>query len=79
MSEPKTILRRLRDNVYEDVAGGLEPLFERSMERGESQYNHQSGYGYLHESRVALVIGSDPTVEEMPTDQQSRSSPRPSE
>lgn len=55
MAEKKTTLRptATRD-VYEDVKGGSEPLFVRSVEHGEVQFGHQSGYGYLPESRVVI-------------------------
>lgn len=55
MSEPKTTLRHLHGNVYEDVTGGLEPLFEFVTDRGEVQFWHQSGYGYLPASRVEVL------------------------
>ena len=56
MAETKTILRpTATPNVFADVNGGMEPLFARSVERGEVQYHHQSGYGCLPESRVTVV------------------------
>lgn len=61
MTEIKAVLRPLRDaagrmvpHIYESVYGGLEPLFVRSVERGEVQFGHQSGYGYLPESQVEV-------------------------
>lgn len=61
MSEIKAVLRPLRDStgrvvphIYESIHGGYEPLFLRSVERGEVQFGHQSGYGYLPESQVEV-------------------------
>jgi hypothetical protein len=51
----KTVLREIAPGVYEDVNGGFEPLFSLSIEKGEKQYWHQSGYGYLSESRVEII------------------------
>lgn len=55
MAEQKTKLRHLHSNIYEDVTGGMEPLFARTVERGGVEFGHQSGYGYLPESRVEVV------------------------
>lgn len=61
MNEIKAVLRPLRDasgrlvpHIYESIHGGLEPLFRRSVERGEVQFGHQSGYGYLPANKVEV-------------------------
>jgi hypothetical protein len=56
VSEHITRLCHLHSNVYEDMDESSEPLFTRSVgERGEVQFWHQTGYGYLPESRVEIA------------------------
>lgn len=55
MAEHITRLRHLHANVYEDLDEPSEPLFTRFVKRGEVQFWHQTGYGYLPESRTEIV------------------------
>jgi len=41
-------------SLYESIDGGFEPIWTRSVERGEVQFWHESGYGYLPESHVEI-------------------------
>lgn len=41
--------------MFEDIAGGREPSFQRYIENGEVRYLHETGYGYLPASRVQIV------------------------
>jgi hypothetical protein len=50
-----THLRHIGGGVFEDIAGGQEPLYSRVLHNGETAYLHQSGYGLLPASCVALV------------------------
>jgi hypothetical protein len=58
----KAVLRQVRDKngklipgIFENLQGGLEPIYSKNIERGEIQYWHQSGYGYLTAKSVKIV------------------------
>lgn len=50
------ILRQIGQYIFEDVAGGNEPIFQLVSDNGTLKYLHQSGYGYLTADRVIVVI-----------------------
>lgn len=49
------ILRQISQFVFEDVAGGNEPIFHLISDNGTLKYLHQSGYGCLTTDRVIVV------------------------
>lgn len=49
------ILRQISQFVFEDVAGGNEPIFHLISDNGTLKYLHQSGYGCLSAAMVVIT------------------------
>jgi|VirMetMinimDraft_7_1064189.scaffolds.fasta_scaffold265006_2 hypothetical protein len=49
------ILRQISQFIFEDVAGGNEPIFQLVSDNGTLNYLHQSGYGCLTADKVIVV------------------------